>query len=241
MLSFPAIAVAECEDRLQIDAASFVLGLRARGIRDKAVLGAMERVPRPLFAPRRFADLARTDVALPLPYGQTMTAPTVIATMLVALDANEEDRVLEIGTGSGYVTALLAQASSRITSVERFATLAAEARARLPVLGVADTVTLTVGDGLALAAAEGRFERILINGSLRAVPAAVTSLLAPGGRLVGAIAIEGMPRLLKIERAAEGALTHVLGAALRISRLIDPRAEKFTPAGSISTHAATVV
>jgi protein-L-isoaspartate(D-aspartate) O-methyltransferase len=75
MLSFPAIAVAECEDRLQVDAASFVLGLRARGIRDKAVLGAMERVPRPLFAPRRFADLARTDVSpcsYPLSMGQTI-------------------------------------------------------------------------------------------------------------------------------------------------------------------------
>jgi len=241
MLSFPAIAVAECDHRQQVDAASFVLGLRARGIRDTAVLGAMERVPRPLFAPRRFADLARTDVALPLPSGQTMTAPTVIAAMLVALEATETHRVLEIGTGSGYVTALLAQAGCRITTVERFATLAAEARARLPVLGVAGAVTLMVGDGLALAAGEGRFERIMINGSLDSVPAAVTSLLAPGGRLIGALAIEGMPRLLKIERATDGTLTHVLGAALRISRLIDPRARKFAGPGAFSGLPATVV
>lgn len=241
MLSFPAIAVAACDDRQQVDAASFVLGLRARGIRDKAVLGAMERVPRPLFAPRRFADLARTDVALPLPYGQTMTAPTVIALMLVALEAGEAHRVLEIGTGSGYVTALLAQANCRITTVERFATLAAEARVRLPVLGVADTVTLTVGDGLALPPGEGRFDRILINGALDAVPAAVTSLLAPGGRLIGALAVENLPRLIKIERAAEGGLTHVLGAALRIARLIDGRVRNSVPATPVSRHAATVV
>jgi protein-L-isoaspartate(D-aspartate) O-methyltransferase len=221
MLSLPAISL--LEDRHAVDAASFVLGLRARGIRNTDILSAMERVPRPLFAPRRFADLARTDVALPLPYGQTMTAPTVIATMLVALDAGEGHRVLEIGTGSGYVTALLAQLGCRVTTVERFATLAAEARVRLPVVGAADTITLMVADGLALPVGEERFDRILVNGSVAAMPASVTSRLALGGRLIGALLIDGLPRLLKIERAPEGGLTHVLGAALRLPRLIDSR------------------
>src|SRR5918912_4204495 len=79
-------------------AAAFALALRARGFRNPVVLGAMERAPRELFAPRRFADLARTDVALPLPCGQTMTAPSVVATMLVALGAESGGRALEIGT-----------------------------------------------------------------------------------------------------------------------------------------------
>src|SRR3954468_21011056 len=87
-------------DHQAVEAAAFILALRARGVRNTAVLGAMERARRELFAPRRFADLARTDVALPLPCGQTMTAPSVVATMLVAL-APEGGRALEIGTGSG--------------------------------------------------------------------------------------------------------------------------------------------
>src|SRR5829696_9378415 len=95
--------------REAVDAASFVLSLRARGIRDTAVLGAMERVRRDLFAPRRFADLARTDVALPLSCGQTMTAPSVVATMLVALGAESGGRALEIGTRSRWGTAVLAK------------------------------------------------------------------------------------------------------------------------------------
>ena len=92
-----------------IAAAAFVLSLRERGLRDKAVLGAMERVPRDLFAPRRFADLSRRDVALPLSLGQTMTAPGSVAVMLTALQVRDGDHVLEIGSGSGYVSALLAK------------------------------------------------------------------------------------------------------------------------------------
>ena len=102
----------------RVEAAAFVLALRARNIRDTAVLGAMERIPRELFAPRRFADLSRSDVALPLPCGQTMTAPWTVATMLVALAARRGQRVLEIGTGSGYATALLARLGCRVAPVK---------------------------------------------------------------------------------------------------------------------------
>src|SRR3954471_12023538 len=112
--------------REAVEAASFVMTLRARGVRDTAVLGAMERVRRELFAPRRFSDLARTDVSLPLPYGQTMTAPSTVATMLIALNLQAGHRVLEIGTGSGYVTALLARIGGRLTSIERYGALAEE-------------------------------------------------------------------------------------------------------------------
>src|SRR5215217_5580842 len=121
-----------------VEAAAFVMALRARGIRDTGVLGAMERVPRELFAPRRFADLSRTDVSLPLPCGQTMTAPGTVAAMLVALEAKRGQRVLEVGTGTGYVTALLAKLGCRVHTIERFATLAESAAARFAIAGVGE-------------------------------------------------------------------------------------------------------
>jgi len=210
--------------REAVDAASFVLSLRARGIRDTAVLGAMERVRRDLFAPRRFADLARTDVSLPLACGQTMTAPSTVATMLVALAAEPGQPVLEIGTGSGYVTALLARIGCRVTTVERYEALAEEAQIRLGIAGLEAAIQMGVGDGLALDAGEQRFARILVNGAVPAIPNAVASLLAPGGRLVGGLAIDGFPRLIRIDRATDGALAQALGGPLRLATLLATRA-----------------
>lgn len=204
----------------RVEAAAFVMGLRARGIRDTGVLGAMERVPRDLFAPRRFADLARTDVSLPLPCGQTMTAPGTIGAMLAALGARRGQRVLEIGTGSGYVSVLLAKIGCRVHTIERYTTLAEAAAGRFMVAGVADTVTGAAGDGLAPELPDGGFERILLNGATSAIPAALTSLLPAGGRLVGALSGEGFPRLVRIERHAHGFLRQELGGSLRLSPLV---------------------
>ena len=204
----------------RIEAAAFVMSLRARGIRDTAVLGAMERVPRELFAPRRFADLARTDVSLPLPCGQTMTAPGTVAAMLVALEARRGQRVLEIGTGSGYVSALLAKLGCRVHTIERYATLADSTAGRFAVTGVADAITCRAGDGLAPDLPNGGFERILLNGATLAVPPGVTSLLAVGGRLVGAMPFDGFPRLVRIERQPDGSLRQELGGPLRLAPLV---------------------
>src|SRR3954451_2981110 len=202
-------------DPQAVEAAAFILTLRARGIRDTAVLGAIERVPRELFAPSRFADLSRSDVSLPLPCGQTMTTPGVIATMLVALGPAPDDRVIEVGTGSGYVTALLAKLGCRVHSVERYGTLADSAASRLRIAGLRDAVTLAIGDGLAHEPNQTRFDRILVNGATAAVPATLASLLAPGGRLVGALAVDGLPRLLVVDRREDGSLAQDLGPALR--------------------------
>jgi protein-L-isoaspartate(D-aspartate) O-methyltransferase len=204
----------------RVEAAAFIMSLRARGIRGTAVLGAMERVPRDLFAPRRFADLSRTDVSLPLPCGQTMTAPGTVAAMLVALEAHEGQRVLEIGTGSGYVTALIAKLGCRVRTIERYATLAAGTAGRFGIAGVADAITLTVGDGLAPDLPESGFDRILLNGAIAAVPPGLTSLLGPAGRLVGALTFDGSPRLVRIERQPDGTLQQDMGASLRLSPLV---------------------
>src|SRR5215217_5296738 len=185
-----------------VGAATFVLSLRARGIRDIRLLRAMELVPREVFAPRRFADLSRTDVALPLPCGQTMTAPRTVAAMLLALGVEEGQRVLEIGTGSGYVSALLARLGGAVHSLERFATLAESAVGHLKVAG-ATGVRVEIADGLAPRPRE-RFDRILLNGTATAIPDSLTSLLAPTGRLVGALPLDGAPRLVRVERLADG-------------------------------------
>ncbi|MBX3537834.1 MAG: protein-L-isoaspartate O-methyltransferase [Chelatococcus sp.] len=205
---------------------AFLLSLRARGIRDTTLLRAMEMVPRDLFAPRRFSDLARADVSLPLPCGQTMTAPATIATMLLSLGVERQHRVLEVGTGSGYVAAVLGHLGRVVVSTERFRTLALAATERIATLDL-DNVAIMAADGLAIGEAGdsededlGPFDRILLNGTLDAPPPpSLTARLAPGGRLVGARTTDGRQQLLRMTRAADGALTEELGAAIRLPPL----------------------
>jgi len=184
---------------------AFLLSLRAKGIRDTAVLRAMEVVPRDLFAPRRFADLARADVSLPLPCGQTMTAPGIIAAMLTALAVQRHHRVLEIGTGSGYLSAVLGNLGREVISIERFRTLALAAAERVASLGMPH-VRIMPGDGLGIGNLGGPFDRVILNGLVASVPAALTSTLPPGGRLVAARVVDGVSRIVMIERGADGEL-----------------------------------
>lgn len=207
-----------------VEAASFVLALRARGIGDTAVLRAMELVPREIFAPRTFSDLSRTDVALPLPCGQTMTAPRAVAAMLVALGVASGQRVLEIGTGSGYVTALLVRLGAHVRSVERFATLVEGARERLKIVEATGSASVEIGDGLAIRSDEP-FDRVVLNGTLPDIPESLMAHLAPGGRLVGAVTAEGGPRLVRIDTTADGTVKRELGVRLRLSPLIAGVAE----------------
>ncbi len=199
--------------------AAFVLSLRARGIFDTDVLRALETVPRGYFAPRRFGDLARADVALPLACGQTMTAPAVVATMLVALDARAGHRVLEVGTGSGYVSALLARIGCEVTSVERDRILAESACSRIAAAGYRDRVQVACGDGLGGGPGDARYDRILLNGVVPQIGPALTSRLAGGGRLVGGIPAEGLPHLVTVVRSPDGQLSQSIGARIRLSPL----------------------
>lgn len=200
-----------------IDVASFLLSLLAKGIRNTPLLRAMELVPRDVFAPRRFRDLARRDIALPIPCGQTMTAPATVAAMLLALGVEPGQRILEVGTGTGYVTALLTHLGAEVTTVERFNTLAESAAQHLKIVE-ANKVKLEVGDGLA-ARVRDRFDRVLLNGAWPDVPPTLMSLLGPGGRLVGALPQEDGPRLVQINRRPDGEFSRTLGASLRITRL----------------------
>jgi protein-L-isoaspartate(D-aspartate) O-methyltransferase len=153
-----------------------------------------------------------------------MTAPTSVAAMLVALGLEPGQRVLEIGTGSGYVTALLARLGGRVLSIERYRSLADGAVVRLELAGVSEAA-VRVGDGLSPKLGDQRFDRILVNGAMPSFPAALTSCLAPGGRLVGGLAVDGFPRLLRIDRAIDGALSQEPAGPLRLAPLAAGRAE----------------
>jgi protein-L-isoaspartate(D-aspartate) O-methyltransferase len=215
-----ALRLDEVPNKERVGAAAFVLSLRGRGVSDIAVLRALETVPRELFAPRRFADLARSDVALPLACGQTMTAPATVAQMLMALDLRPGQSVLEVGTGSGYVTALLVKLGGQVRSLERRPILHESAGARLAAAGLADAVDLVCGDGLADEAGAAGYDRILLNGVVAGVPASLTDHLLPGGRIVAATATDGTPRLLIVTRDPNGSLSHAIGAPLRLSPLV---------------------
>ena len=204
--------------------AAFVLALRERGVRDTAVLRAMERVPRERFAPPALSAHARQDIALPLACGQTMSAPSVVAAMLGALDMAPGARVLEVGTGTGYVTALLMRlGAAHVRSLERYDALARTARQNLG--RDLNDATVELADGLSPEAVRGeRFDRILLNGSLEALPPHLPAALEPGGRLVAGLWTGRASRLLLLTRDGAAAFGRSEGATLRLGPLTPGRA-----------------
>lgn len=213
----------EPTDDTAVGNAAFVLALRERGVRDTAVLRALEQVPRERFAMPAYREHARRDIALPLPCGQSMTAPTKIATMLSALEMRPGLRVLEIGTGSGYVAALLLHlGAARVRGLERCASLARAARTALGTQF--GDVIVEAADGLAPGGAgEGTFERVLVNGHTADGLDHLAEALAIGGRLVGIGEVDGVSRLLTIERRAERGLVRTVGTPLRLPPLTPGR------------------
>lgn len=200
--------------------AAFLFRLRARGIRDLAVLRAMETVPREVFVPHRYADLAAKDVALPLPCGQTMSEPFVVARMMEALEVGPACRVLEIGSGSGYATAVLARLGRDVLGVERFRTLAQGAKTRLAALGIANA-TVVWGDGAAVPPDRGPFDRLLVHAELPEIPDGLADLLAPDGMVVfGRRSADGSRQeLVRAHRDDAGDWRFVSGARCRLRPL----------------------
>lgn len=157
--------------------------LLQRGIRDERVLTAMARVPRHEFVADPYRAQAYDDNPLPIGEGQTISQPYIVALMLEMLELSEEDIVLEIGTGSGYQTALLAQLSRHVYSIERHPTLAANAQAALARLGYTN-VTIEVGDGSKGLPAHAPFDGIVVSAAAPDLPQALFEQLKEGGRLV---------------------------------------------------------
>lgn len=159
--------------------------LRARGVRDERVLAAMATVPREEFVLPEHRGFAYGDGALPIAGGQTISQPFIVARMTELLDARRGDRVLEIGGGSGYQAAVLAEMGCRVTSIERLEPLATSARERLAALGYGDRVEIRVGDGSLGDPEHAPWPRIIVAAAAPRVPTPLREQLDPdGGRLV---------------------------------------------------------
>jgi protein-L-isoaspartate(D-aspartate) O-methyltransferase len=157
--------------------------LRARGIADQRVLDAMAQVPRHEFAPERYRDQAYEDHPLPIGEGQTISQPYIVARMLETLALSPTDKVLEVGTGSGYLTALLAELAAQVVSVERHAALADAARDLLARMGYKN-VKVIVADGTQGFAAAAPYDAIIVSAAAAEIPRALLEQLAEGGRMI---------------------------------------------------------
>jgi protein-L-isoaspartate(D-aspartate) O-methyltransferase len=185
--------------------AQFMLRMRARGIQDLALLRALERAPRSLFMPQRYQDIAARDIVLPIGCGQTAPPPSVVAAMIEALGLNRAHSVFEIGTGTGYATALLSQLAGKVLSVERCQSLALEASTRLEAFGVVNA-QVAWADGLSPSVHVGRFDRILVHALIEGPPDGFLELLSADGVLVAAAAQAGgrEQRIVRLSRDSEG-------------------------------------
>jgi protein-L-isoaspartate(D-aspartate) O-methyltransferase len=177
--------------------------LRGRGIADESVLAAMSILPRDRFVPPRWRSHAYGDEALPIASGQSISQPYMVARMTELLEPRPGIRVLEVGTGSGYQAAVLAQLGCSVVSVERHPALADAARARLEGLGLAASVRIVVGDGSLGREEDAPFEGIVVTAAAPAVPDALSAQLADGGRLVIPVGPRRRQELVLVIRRGE--------------------------------------
>lgn len=171
--------------------------IKERGIRDPAVLAAMLEVPRHLFVADRYQEFAYEDTPLPLPDGQTISQPYIVARMIELLQLKPAERVLEIGAGSGYAAAVLSRIVSEVYTVERLANLADYARERLAELGYTN-VHVLCGDGTLGWPEHAPYDGIMVAAGGPVVPESLRQQLAVGGRLV--IPIGSHPRIQRLIR-----------------------------------------
>jgi protein-L-isoaspartate(D-aspartate) O-methyltransferase len=176
--------------------------LRRRGIADERVLAAMGEVPREEFVPDAQRGRAYADSALPIGEEQTISQPWIVAAICQALALRGGERVLDVGSGSGYSTAVLARLAAEVIGIERHASLAEGARAALDRLGI-ENARLLVGDGSRGLPERAPFEAIAVHATAPAPPRALLAQLADGGRLVVPIAADGADLLTVFERQGE--------------------------------------
>lgn len=188
-------------DRRKIE---LIMKLRNQGVRDVRVLEAMERIPRELFLPASFAHQAYADQAMPIACGQTISQPFIVAFMTDRLKVSKRMKVLEIGTGSGYQSAILSLICRRVYTIERYRTLMNDAVARFRQLHL-ENITGMVGDGSKGWPAQAPFERIIVTAAAPEEPKILLDQLAPGGIMIVPVDTgRGGQDLLRITRTTQG-------------------------------------
>ena len=182
----------------------FLYALRSKGVRDKNVLTAMEKVDRGAFITGTFADRAYEDMPLPIACGQTISQPSVVALMTQALDVQPRDKVLEVGTGSGYQAAILSHLARRVYSIDRHARLTRPVRALFEKLDITN-VTIMTGDGSRGLPEQAPFDRIIVTAAAEDPPGPLLAQLRMGGIMVVPVGqSDAVQSLIKVTRGEEG-------------------------------------
>jgi protein-L-isoaspartate(D-aspartate) O-methyltransferase len=203
----------------------FLLTLRRRGIGDHAVLRAMDEVPRGQFVDPAFADRAYADQALPIECGQTISQPYVVAYMTEQLGVRAHHRVLEVGTGSGYQAAVLSRLARNVVSIERYRTLAEQARTRLSSLGY-DNVEVVVGDGFTGVPSKAPYDRIIVTAAAETLPQTLIDQLADDGVMILPLGPHGgSQHIVKLTKSKTG-LTREDLIAVRFVPLLPGKAKE---------------
>lgn len=181
-----------------------IFSLRSAGVTNRAVLDAMEAVPREIFVEGTFVDRAFENRPLPISCGQTISQPSVVGLMTQALDVTPRCKVLEIGAGSGYQSAILARLARRVYGLERHRPLALQARARIEELGISN-VTIRAGDGTRGWPEQAPFDRILIAAAADDPPSPLLEQLRQGGIMVLPVGLsDEVQQLIRIEKTDTG-------------------------------------
>jgi protein-L-isoaspartate(D-aspartate) O-methyltransferase len=191
----------------------------ARGISERGVIDAMLKVPRHIFVEEAMAAQAYSDTPLPIGEKQTISQPYMVALMTEMLQLKVSDRVLEIGTGSGYQTAILAQLADRIYTIERIRPLAIKARKALDSLGLLN-INLKIEDGTCGWESEAPFDAILVTAGAPDIPAQLVEQLTMGGRLVIPVGDQNQQVLVRVTKGADGTLIREESASCRFVKLI---------------------